>query len=135
MSASLALQGAIVATLKADADVGALVGDRIYDHVPPTAVLPYISMGPDTTEPDLANCYEGSIHTVQVDAWSEQPGFPEVKRIAAAVRKALVHQPLNMNSDGYRLVGIELETDLVLRDPDGVTSHSVMTFRAMTEPV
>jgi Protein of unknown function (DUF3168) len=135
VSEGLALQKAIVAALKADAAVGGLVGDRIYDHVPPDVPLPYISMGPETIEPDEAACYDGSTHTVQIDAWSQTPGFPEVKRIAKAIRAALAHQPLSLLSDGYRLVDIELQSDFTLRDPDGVTSHAVMTFRAMTEPV
>jgi hypothetical protein len=42
---SLDLQKAVVARLKADAGVTALVGQRIYDRVPPDAVFPYVSLG------------------------------------------------------------------------------------------
>jgi hypothetical protein len=72
---------------------------------------------------------------VQIDAWSQSVGFPEVKRVASAVRRALAFAPMDLTGDGYRLVDIALETDLTLRDPDGVTSHAVLTFRALTEPV
>lgn len=137
MSESLALQKAIVATLKADPTVASLVNSRVYDSVPlpPQLVLPYISLGQDSIEVDRAECYNGTIHSVQIDAWSQDVGFPEVKRISSAVRRALAYQPLDLTADGYRLVDIALETDLILRDPDGVTSHAVLTFRAMTEPV
>ena len=44
--ASLELQKAIVAALKADAGVDALVGTRIYDAVPMNATKPYVELWP-----------------------------------------------------------------------------------------
>ena len=44
--ASLALQKAIVAKLKADPACVALFAGRIYDAVPLSAVKPYVSFGP-----------------------------------------------------------------------------------------
>ncbi len=40
-SSALALQKAVYAAFVADAGVGALIGDRIYDGAPRDAVFPY----------------------------------------------------------------------------------------------
>lgn len=130
---SLELQKAVVARLKADTGVTTLVGQRIYDAVPTNATFPYISLGPDQTLPSRADCYNGSEVTIQVDAWSRSVGFPEVKRIAEAVRASLVDAPLSLT--GHRLVDIALEEARVLRDVDVLTSHAALSFRALTEPV
>ena len=43
---SLGIQGAFVAALKADPDVAAIVGDRVYDRVPgPDPTFPYVMLG------------------------------------------------------------------------------------------
>jgi hypothetical protein len=130
---SLALQKAIVAALKADPAVVAVVGDRIYDNPPTNPPFPYITIGPDDTLPDRANCYFGDDVTLQIDAWSRSPGFQEVKRAADAVRDALEDAPLTL--DGFRLVDITLDAVRTLRDPDGLTSHAAITFKALTEPI
>lgn len=130
---SLELQKAIVAALKADAGVAATVAGRVYD-VPPKGVLfPYISIGPDQTLPQRGDCYDGEEVSFQVDLWSREVGFPEVKRIGKAVKAALNSAELTV--DDHRLVDLYLEDARTFRDPDGLTSHAVLTFRALTEPV
>ncbi|MER2536029.1 MAG: DUF3168 domain-containing protein [Rhizobiaceae bacterium] len=137
MDASYELQIAIVGALKSDSVVRALVGGRIYDDVPRdasgkvTAHFPYISFGPEQTLPDGYDCQDGSEITIQIDAWSRAVGFPEVKKIAAAVRKVLHDADLPINENA--LVSMEFENRRVLRDPDGKTSHAVIIFRAVVE--
>jgi len=130
---SLELQKALVARLRGDTGVAALVGTRIYDQPPPEPVYPYISLGPDQILPSRADCYDGKEVTLQVDAWSRGVGFPEVKRIAEAICVALDDASLTLV--GHRLVDIYEEDVRTMRDPDGATSHAVLTFRALTEPV
>jgi|SRR5215207_3940024 len=130
---SVELQKAIVARLRADSAVTAIVGQRIYDQPPTAPTFPYITLGSDQTIPDRADCYDGSEVTIQVDVWSRGVGFPESKRIAEAVRASLNDAPLVLT--GHTLVDL-YETDTrSLRDPDGATSHAALTFRALTEPV
>lgn len=131
MSPDLEIQGLIVQTLKADAGVAALVADRVFDQVPKDAQFPYISYGPTDEVEDDADCIDGLLVTVQLDAWSRTVGFPECKRIADAVRLAL-HQrdlPLAVNA----LVYLQHEITRTQRDPDGLTSHAIMTFEASVE--
>ena len=137
MDASLEMQAAIVARLKADAPLRALIGDRVYDHVPRTAdgkvnaVYPYVSFGPEQVLADGWDCQESSEIVLQIDAWSRAVGFPEVKKIAEAVRRALHEEDLQLSVNA--LVSLEFENRRVMRDPDGATSHAAMTFRAIVE--
>jgi hypothetical protein len=130
---SLELQKAIVARLKADSATAAIVGARIYDEVPTSAAFPYINLGEDQTIAERADCYDGSEINLTLHAWSREPGYPEVKRIADAVRASLQDAPLTLT--GHRLVDLTFIDSRVLRDPDGKTSHAVVTLRALTEPV
>ncbi|MDJ1632676.1 DUF3168 domain-containing protein [Rhizobium rhizogenes] len=135
--ASFELQKAIVTLLKNDAAVISLVANRIYDRVPQddagntTAVFPYISIGPDQEIPDPAECIRASEFFLQIDAWSRAVGFPEVKRIARAIEDALndVELPLVANAQVY----FEYDGRRIFRDPDGLTSHAALTFRAGIE--
>ena len=85
---SLELQQAIVAALKADAALVALV-TGIYYQPPHGAVKPYVSLGPEDWVSDDADCIQGYEGAVQIDVWSATVGKPEAKRIANAVQDVL----------------------------------------------
>ena len=138
MSAALALQGAIIAALKASAPVTAIVADRVYDHVPRnpatealTAAFPFVAISDWQELSDDADCIDGAEVIVTIDAWSRAVGFPEVHRLAAAVKRALHEADLDLGDTA--LVMIEHDGTRTLRDPDGLTSHAVITFRALIE--
>ena len=56
MSVSSELQKAVYDTLIDDAEVVALVGDRIYDGAPADLAFPYITFGPTDSSSDDVNC-------------------------------------------------------------------------------
>lgn len=128
---SLDLQKAVIATLKADASVTALVGQRIYDQVPPNATFPYVSWGPDQVLADKADCQNGFEVFAQIDVWSRAPGKPEAKRIAGAVRAALDDAELTL--DDHALLLLEHVQTRHLIDPDGSTKHSIVELRALAD--
>jgi Protein of unknown function (DUF3168) len=127
----LELQGKIVERLKADPTVTALINGRVYDSVPQAAGYPFVSLGPCQTINTSADCIVGYEIFQQVDAWSRAVGYPEVKRIEDAVRFALDDAPLALATNG--LVFIQFDDGNTSRDPDGLTSHSAMSFRASVE--
>lgn len=131
---ALALQDAIRDKLLASATVTSLVGTRIYDKVPPSPngpAYPYISIGPVQILPDDAECIESFEVFQQIDVWSTKPGYPECKEIGGAVRRA-IHR-IDLALDGFALVEIEHRVTRYMRDPDGLTSHAAIEFRAMAE--
>lgn len=128
---SLDLQKAIVAALKGASPVTALVGQRIFDQVPPGTAFPYISYGSDDVLQDDVSCVTAYNASVQIDVWSRANGQPEMKRIAGAVRTALHDADLSLDNHG--LVLIEHEQTRYLDDPDGLTHHGALTFKALLD--
>ena len=127
----------IVALLKADAAVSALVGTKIFDRPPhengePAVASPYISLGPhDGLTEDSDDCMDLVELTFQVDAWSWGSGAAysraEVSNIAAAVRSCLHKQDIAITGAS---VEIQHQMTRVMRDPDGETNHAAITFTA-----
>lgn len=129
---ALALQGAV--NLKIRADVPALSG-RVYDRVPSGATFPYLEIGEFQTLDDGAQCIEAfeviaTLHVWTRPAAGADPGQATGKTIASAVHSALHEAELDLGSDWQFLEMAHRDTRH-LKDPDGVTSQSVITFRAL----
>lgn len=124
---SLLLQGAIVALLKGDVALTALVAQRVYDAVPSSPTFPYVTIGDgQVLGDDTEDCGDGSEINLQIDAWSRAVGYPEVKQIAAAIRAALKNYP---TLSGFQVSVVEFLQTQFLRDPDGLTRHAAIQFR------
>jgi hypothetical protein len=130
-SPSLELQGAIVARLKMTSAVTALIGGRIYDSVPDQVQFPYVTVGEGDELSDDADCITGFDISLDVDVWSRKKGFPEAKQISDAVRAALTETDIDISENA--LVYFQHRQTRFLRDPDGLTSHAVLTFEAFAE--
>lgn len=126
-------QTAVFNLLTEDAGVAALVGTRIYDRVPAASdVPPYITFGAADEVEDDADCIECASHSLQIDVWSEkQGGFKECKEITHAVKLALHEVAVNLTT--HALVEMRVTQRRHFRDPDGITSHGVITVEAMIE--
>lgn len=130
-SADLELQGAIVALLKADATLTALVAGRIYDQPPTPVTFPYVELGEAQVLRADATCISAGEVYLTMHAWSTKTGYPEVKAIADAVAESLHHAPLNLATN--RLISISHRQTRVFRDSDGLTSHAVIELIAYVE--
>ena len=129
---SLQLQKALVAVLKADAGVNAIIAGRIYDAVPGGAVKPYLSFGPFQMLPEHGTCLDGGEAFVTLDGWAAGPDTVQVKQLGAAVAKALDLAPIVLDAPP-RLVEMTVEQTQYMRDPDGITAHAVITVHALTD--
>ena len=130
-SPSLELQIAIVSRLKATAAVADLIADRVFDSVPDDADFPYVTVGEGDETSDDADCIDGFEISLDVDVWSREVGFPEAKRISDEIRRALKSPDLVLQTN--LLVEFRHRQTRFLRDPDGLTSHAVMTFEGFAE--
>lgn len=126
---SLPLQAAIVAALKGNSP--AVAAGRVYDSVPTSPSFPYVSLGDMQVLPDKADCIDGTEVFVQIDAWSRAVGYPEVKALGAAIVAALDDHPPTVT--GFECVVFELQSVNYLRDPDGLTRHAAISFRALLQ--
>ena len=128
----LPLQAAIVAAVKDDADLSGLIGGRIYDRVPvnvdgvPQGPFPYLSFGSaDTTDEDTS-CVGPSDCYIDINGWSREVGYPEVKRIGARA-VALLNAKLAV--EGFEVVTHRVERLSYQREQDGLTSRAILRLR------
>ncbi|MDE3810439.1 DUF3168 domain-containing protein [Sinorhizobium meliloti] len=133
-SPELELQGAIVARLKADVGLMALV-NGVYDQPPDTAFAApkesYVTIGEAQFLRDDATCVNGGEVYLTLHAWSRKVGYPVAKQIADAVAEILHLAPLTLATN--RLISIMHRQTRVFRDTDGLTSHAVIDFVANVE--
>ena len=128
---ALALQKAIYTALVSDAGVGALVGDRIHDAPPRDATFPYLSFGTASLADWSTGSEDGAEHRFILNAWSREAGKSESYRLLEAAKTALHGAALAL--EGHSLINLRFETGAVARDPDGITWHGMIRFRAATE--
>ncbi|MBB2973949.1 hypothetical protein FHU14_004488 [Mesorhizobium sp. RMAD-H1] len=106
----------------------------VYDRVPENPFgtkMNYISFGPSDGGEDDTECITGIRVTCQIDIWSRAVGQMECKRLVDLVRRTLHRKPLKFETNA--LVDIWVEVTRVVRDPDGLTSHGIVTVTAIIE--
>jgi hypothetical protein len=136
---ALELQRGIFQALIASETLKAAMGGtvRAYDRVPagtPAAplVFPYISFS-EAQALDNGNACEADMFEIFVDlhVWSRSVGMAEAKTISGVVRAAML--AIDIVAD-WKVPIVEFQQARHMNDPDGLTTHSVNTFRFLLEP-
>lgn len=127
---TLAVQAAVVARLRADAAVAALVGARVYDEPPGATTFPYLSIGPVLGQPFEAIGVDGWECSVTVDSWSRNVGAAPLRAIMAVVYACLHNATLSVA--GRSTVMIVLSDQRDLNDLQTGTRHGVQRFDVIT---
>ena len=128
---TLEILAATVAALKAETSLTAIISDRVYDRAPQTVVYPFVQVAELQLIADDAECVDGFEVYIDIHAWSRSYGSPEVRRICSAVHTALSSNFLTLSS--FVMVETRHDSTRVLSDPDGETSHGIITFRALVD--
>lgn len=129
-----ALHKAVIAHLRADEALKALLGDpaRIWDQAPRAAGYPHLLIGRSESRPVEADgC--GVEHVLTLRCASRFEGTEEAKAICAAVRAAIHEAPLE--ADGVRAVSIRTTYADVFRSSDHKRTWGVVRVRAVTEDI
>ncbi|MES2860865.1 MAG: DUF3168 domain-containing protein [Pseudomonadota bacterium] len=129
-----ALQKALIAHLRADGALQALLGDpaRIWDEAPRGAAYPHLLIGRSESRLVAADgC--GVEHQLSLRCASRFGGTEEAKAICAAVRAA-VHEAA-LAADGVRAVSIRATYADVFRSGDLKRVWGVVRIRAVTEDI
>lgn len=140
MDPTLELQGAIIARLRGDTTLAALVGKtaggqvKVFDFVPSGTAEPYVSLGPTSFTQEDAECIDGGEVIVQIDAWSlgetNAPGAStQVRQMADAIRRSLHRYEFTLTQNA--LVAFEHWRTDYLRDADG--NHASVRFTGFLE--
>ena len=124
-----AIQSAIYSRLNNDSTLTNSLGAGIYDEVQEGNSYPFVTMGRDSSIDYSTKDVDGSEYTVNLDIWSQYNGSKETKEIIDRIHDLLHDYSLSVT--GFNLINIRFEFADILIDPDGVTRHGVMRFRAI----
>lgn len=131
---ALATQAALVATLRADAGVSALVGSRVYDEPPHGVTFPYIRIDDISPSPFDTTCTEGAEVQIGLEVHSRATqGRVEAVAIAEAVQAALHRNEAAISVSGFSLIESIFQTYVTSRDPEGRGYTSRMAFQFTLE--
>lgn len=110
-----------------------LAGANVFDQVPEGDPFPRITIGDEQVLDDGNTCQDGWEVFSDVHCWSRPAAGSkvEVKTLAGEVVTAVCAMA---SIAGFSLVSIEHQTTRVFRDPDGLTEHAVVSFRALIDP-
>lgn len=130
------VQKAIRARLVASAEVTDLVpADSILDRNRTPAPRPSIVLGETQSldeEGPLARNRTRVVHTIHV--WATEPSRERIKAIAAEIRAELHNARLALPS-GLQAVDCRVSSMRALSDPDGETSHGIVTVEVLVSEV
>ena len=124
-----ALQTTIYSTLSGDNTLTNTLGAGVFDEVLENATYPFVSLGEETAIDYSTKNEDGGEFTINIHVWSQYKGSKQTKEIMDRIHD-LLHDS-NLSVSGFNLVNLRFEFSDILRDPDGVTRHGVMRFRAI----
>jgi hypothetical protein len=126
---SFALQSSVYSTLSNDNTLSSTYGASVFDDVPEDTSYPYITLGEDNITEFGTKDLDGTTNTLTIHIWSEYKGSKETKQIMDRVHDLLHDSSLSVS--GFNLINMRFEFSDIMRDPDGITRHGVMRFRAV----
>lgn len=136
MTPDLAFQTAMFERLCASVGVIALVPvENILDRNARPNPDPSIILGESQSVDDeyLGRDVTRIYHTLHL--WKKELSLTGVKKIAGEVRAVLHKAPRLILASGFHCADCSVSDIRFLRDPDGVTSHGVVTVSALVQEV
>ena len=127
-----ALTKALIAALREDATLQALVGDRIWERVREDAGFPQLLIGRGESRPVTADG-GGVEHRLTLSCASRFNGLEEARAVAGAARARL--DGARVEADGVRTVSLNVTFVDAFRSGDGQRAWAVIRLRAVTEEV
>lgn len=124
------LQTAIYSALSGDSNLTSTLGASVFDEVPDQSSYPFVALGEETVVEYDTKDLDGASHTINIHVWSQYKGAKQTKQIMDRIHTLLHDSSLSVS--GFNLIRMQFEFSDIMRDPDGVTRHGVMRFRAIT---
>ncbi len=124
-----ALQSSIYTALNVSA-ITTTLACGVYDEVVEGNSYPFITLGEETAIDYSTNNLVGAETTINIHVWSRYKGSKETKQILDKIHD-LLHD-VSLTVSGVNLINLRFEFSDIMRDPDGITRHGVMRFRAIT---
>ncbi len=124
-----ALQSSVYTALNVSA-ITSTLSCGVYDEVVEGNSYPFITLGEETAIDYSTNNLVGAETTINIHIWSRYKGSKQTKEIMDKVHD-LLHD-VSLTVTGVNLINLRFEFSDIMRDPDGITRHGVMRFRAIT---
>ena len=124
-----ALQSTLYSALNVSA-ITSTLSCGVYDEVIEGNSYPFITLGEETVTDYSTKNLVGAETTVNIHIWSRYKGSKQTKQIMDKVHD-LLHD-VSLTVSGVNLINLRFEFSDIMRDPDGITRHGVMRFRAIT---
>jgi hypothetical protein len=124
-----ALQTAIYSALSGDNNLTSTLGATVQDEIPSGTNYPVVQIGDDSASDYSTKDLDGGDTVINIHVWSRQFGSAQTKNIMDRIHTLLHDSSLTVT--GFNLINCRLEFTDVMRDPDGITRHGVMRFRAI----
>ena len=124
-----ALQSSIYTALNVSA-ITTTLACGVYDEVVEGNSYPFITLGEETAIDYSTNNLVGAETTINIHVWSRYKGSKQTKQILDKIHDLLYDVSLTVS--GVNLINLRFEYSDIMRDPDGITRHGVMRFRAIT---
>lgn len=118
MSASLAVQKLVAASLAA---IPGITG--VYDGPPADAAPPYLVIGSDVVTDWGTKTAAGHEHRLSIGVWDSGPGTVRAKALMGLVEAALL--AMSGSSGGHSVASVRFMRSLALTDPGGWTQGIV----------
>jgi len=124
-----ALQSSIYSALNVSA-ITTTLACGVYDEVIEGNSYPFITLGEETAIDYSTNNLVGAETTINIHVWSRYKGSKQTKQILDKIHD-LLHD-VSLTVSGVNLINLRFEYSDIMRDPDWITRHGVMRFRAIT---
>jgi len=107
------------------------IGVRAYDRVPPNAIFPYADIPEAQILDDGNTCDDDAFEAfATIHLWSRDVGQVEAKRLTGEIREVLkVPFPVA----GFEITNAQFQSANHFTDADGLSAHSVLTFRYLIQ--
>lgn len=106
----------------------------VHDGLAPDGTAyPFLTIGDDDVDESGTKTTDGWDVTTEIQIWSQQKAYKEVKDLAELVRLALHDQ--TFTQDGHRLYMIKETTRSYFPEEKGLGRRCVMEFNVSVEPV
>lgn len=129
---SAPLQAAVYSALTQNVLLTGIVGDAIYDAMPPGELPPiYVRLGAETVRDTSDGTGAGAEHRFTVSVVSDAPGFADAKAAAGAISDILHHADLNLSRG--RLVSLRFERASARTVAAAQTRQIDLRFRARVD--
>lgn len=120
----------VVAAMKADSAVGAVIGDRVYTDVPQKETFPYSVVFP-TAADWSAKDFSGQEIDLQISTFSRDKTPKESLDACKACYDLFHRQESAITLDSGTIANIQYTSSQSFKDPDGVTWQGVINFRVV----